>query len=86
MKYEKSYVAGACLLPSYLCGALLLAKASIIVWLIGMAALILLTNMLYQWCVLIPINTKLKQWQRYLLTFFAQLVFWGIGIFTLQLN
>jgi hypothetical protein len=77
MKYEKSYVAGACLLPSYLCGALLLAKASIIVWLIGM---------LYQWCVLIPINTKLKQWQRYLLTFFAQLVFWGIGIFTLQLN
>ena len=76
VNYSKGYIAGMCLLPSYICGAVLLAKASIVGWLFGMVILILLTNMLYQWCVIISINTTLQQWQRYWLTLFGQLVFW----------
>lgn len=85
VNYENSYVAGICLLPSYVCGALIFARGGVLMWVLGMILLILLTNMLYQWCVLLPIKTNLKQWQRYWFTLVGQIALWCAAIFLISI-
>ena len=84
INYENAFVAGVCLLPTYLSGALILNRLTPAYWLIGMLPVLLVANFIYQWGVLLPIKLKLTRRNRYLLTLVTQLAI--VSVFILTVN
>lgn len=81
VNYSSNYVAGFCLLPTYICAGLLLSNVSIFIWIAGMLVVLIACSAMYASLVLKPLQTHVAAWKRYLLTFVTQILFWVAVIY-----
>jgi hypothetical protein len=83
MNYHKNYVAGLCLLPTYLVFAIVLSRKSLIVWCIGMLTMLFVSGNIYRIMVL-KTNELISIQKRYIATFLGQIIFWPIALSVLK--
>lgn len=81
INYSNNFIAGACLLPTYICAGILLSSASVFIWLAGMVLMLIFCSAMYTSLVLKPLNSHVATWKRYLLVFFVQIIFWTFAIY-----
>lgn len=83
INYHNNYVAGFCLLPTYLVVALVLSKTSLLLWCIGMLIMSFVLGSMYK-SVVLNFNDVVGVEKRYVATLLGQIIFWSIVIAALK--
>ena len=82
INYSNNYIAGVCLIPTYLVMAIVLARTSLLIWIVGMIAILLVAGKLYN-SVVLQGSPDLGKGKRWLFLFIGQSFFWAMAIMIL---